>query len=141
TEPKSAETRFYQRELKLPVPTQDHELLLKLLQLDLAAHSPDAPVKKISIRAEPAKLRPTQEGLFMPLAPEAGKLEIAIARLRTVVGESDKQGRSRVGSPKVLDSNAPEHYDLFPFRPPGQRRLRESDQKTSVAFCQFRPPL
>src|SRR5580765_6273318 len=42
---------LYQRTVKLPVPTQDGKVLLKLAQLDLAAHPPHAPVKKIKIVA------------------------------------------------------------------------------------------
>src|SRR5262249_40046999 len=44
---------LHQRTLKLPVPTQDAKVLLKLLQLDLAAHPPQAPVKKIRMEAFP----------------------------------------------------------------------------------------
>src|SRR6185369_5841609 len=71
----------YQRTVKLPVPTQDGKVLLKLAQLDLAAHPPQAPVKKIKIAAIPARIRFTQTGLFQPLAPEPAKLEITMARL------------------------------------------------------------
>ena len=66
-------------------------MLLKLAQLDLAAHPPHAPVKKIKIEAIPARIRFTQAGLFQPLAPEPAKLEITMARIRAVVGETDSQ--------------------------------------------------
>jgi protein ImuB len=78
-------TALHRCTVKLPVPTQDAKVLLKLMQLDLAAHSPQAPVKKIKIEAVPARIRPTQAGLFQPLAPEPAKLEITLARLRGVV--------------------------------------------------------
>lgn len=64
------------RTIKLPVPTQDAKILLKLAQLDLAAHPPHAPVKKIKIEAVPARIRFAQAGLFQPLAPEPAKLEL-----------------------------------------------------------------
>jgi protein ImuB len=84
---KTAERSSYQTKLKLPVPTQDASVVLKLLQLDLAAHPPSAAVKKITVEALPARVRTTQTGLFQPLAPEPAKLEITLARLRAVVGE------------------------------------------------------
>src|SRR6185437_12196065 len=45
--------RSHHRSLRFPVPIEDSRNLLKLLQLDLAAHTPGAPVKKITITAEP----------------------------------------------------------------------------------------
>jgi protein ImuB len=104
----------FQRTIKLPVPSQDARALLKLLQLDLNAHPPEAPVKKISLEALPARLRCVQAGLFQPLAPEPAKLEITLARLRSVVGTEDSIGRSRVGFPSVLDSHRPDSFAVLP---------------------------
>ena len=121
----------YHRTVKLPVPTQDAKVLLKLIQLDLAAHPPHAPVKKISIEAIPARIRFMQAGLFQPLAPEPASLEISMARLRAVVGESDSQNRQRVGFPTLLDSHRPDHFQVVPpaakhniCRPSGRLALR-----------------
>ena len=105
----------YQRELKLPIPTCDSKVLLKLLQLDLAAHPPQAPVKRIRVRALPACPRPVQGGLFQALAPEPAKLEVTVARLRSVVGEKDLQDRGRVGFPAIVDSHRPDHFQVLPF--------------------------
>src|SRR5215471_11295552 len=104
---------LHQRVLKLPVPTQDAKVLLKLLQLDLAAHPPQAPVKKIIVEAFPARVRLAQAGLFQPLAPEAHKLEITLARLRAAVGEKDEQARQRVGFPMVMDSHRPGSFQVL----------------------------
>ena len=105
----------HQRAVKLPVPTQDAKVLLKLIQLDLAAHPPHAPVKKIRIEAIPARIRYAQAGLFQPLSPEPAKLEIAMARLRAVAGEADSEGRQRVGFPALLDSHRPDHFHVVPL--------------------------
>ncbi len=129
----------YGRSLKLPLPTQDLMLLLKLLQLDLAAHPPEGPVKKITLTAEPALMRSMQAGLFQPLAPEAGKLEIALARLRAVVGEEDELGRSRVGAPAIVDSNFPDSFELLPFRSNIASDVRECLPSPRLALRLFRP--
>ena len=105
---------LHQRALKLPVPTQEAKVLLKLLQLDLAAHPPPAPVKKIMVEVFPARLRLTQAGLFQPLAPEPAQLEITLARLRTAVGEKDATERARVGFPLVTDSHRPDSFQVLP---------------------------
>jgi protein ImuB len=126
-----------QRAIKLPVPTQDAKVLLKLAQLDLAAHPPHAPVKKIRIEATPARIRFTQAGLFQPLAPDPASLEISMARLRAVVGETDLQGRQRVGFPDLLDSHRPDHFQVVP---PATKHTN-SQPTPRLALRRFRPAI
>ncbi len=82
----------FHRTLTLPLPMLDPKLFLKLLQLDLNAHPPGAPILKIHLAAEPARPRSAQAGLFLPPSPEPEKLELTLARIAALVGES------RVGS-------------------------------------------
>jgi len=128
----------YQRTVKLPVPTQDSKVLLKLAQLDLAAHPPHAPVKKIKIQAIPARIRFTQTGLFQPLAPEPAKLEITMARLRAVVGEADAQNRNLVGFPALLDSHHPDHFQVVPA---SAKQDNSAEPSTRLALRRFRPAI
>ena len=95
--PDHSDGNFYARTLRLPVAMRDPKVFLKLLQLDLAAHPPGAPVCKLWITAEPARPRSAQRGLFLPITPEAEKLEITLARITGVVGER------RAGIAKLLD--------------------------------------
>jgi protein ImuB len=129
-----------QRTLKLPVPTQDAKVLLRLLQLDLGAHPPEAPVKKIAVEAFPARLRPVQAGLFQPLAPEPAKLEITLARLRAVVGAEDSQGRGRVGFSRTLDTHRPDSFEVLPagFAAGPKSEIQNTNQ---LALRLFRPVL
>jgi len=108
--PKSDGPMIHQRALKLPVPVQDALVFLKLLQLDLAAHPPTAPVKKISIRAFPARIRVNQGGLFQRSVAEAADLEVTLGQLRAVVG--DEEGRHRVGFPVIRNPHKPDSFDL-----------------------------
>jgi protein ImuB len=134
----------YQRVLKLPVPTQDAKIILKLLELDLAGKPPHAPVKKVSVEAFPARVKFGQTGLFQPVAPEPAKLEVTLARLRTVVGDKDEQGRALVGFPMILDSNRPDSFDVAPTMPPSKtKKLRPAENKSIVprhAMRVLRPP-
>ncbi len=100
----------FARTVKLPVPMQDARVLLKLLQLDLAAHPPGAPVAKLALRAEPVKPRATQDGFFVPVAPEPEKLELLLARAAAIVGEEN------IGAAEVLDSHRPDAHRLKTFR-------------------------
>ena len=132
----------FERTLKFPVPIKDTKVLLKLLQLDLAAHSPGAPVKAVTLEAVPAKPRYTQAGLFVPHAPEPEKLEVTLARLRSIVGETDEKGRSRVGASQVCDSHKPDDFRVVAFTAElGNSSQSNLPVNTEVALSRFRPPL
>ena len=149
----SSPATLHQRTLKLPVPTQDSKVLLKLLQLDLAANPPAAPVKKVSVEVFPARVRTTQTGLFQPLAPEPAQLEITLARLRAVVGEKDDHDRARVGFPVNTDSHRPDSFqvlsraeesrDLKAGRKArgNQREILECLPAPQLVLRRFRPPV
>lgn len=132
---------LHERTLKIPVPTQDTKVLLKLFQLDLEAHPPQAPVRKIKVQAFPAHVRVGQTGLFQPHAPEPAKLEITMARLRTIVGDKDEEGRNLVGFPKVLDSNKPDSFQVMASSPPSTKVTAPPSPVTRLALRRFRPPI
>jgi protein ImuB len=120
---------------------QDAKVLLKLLQLDLAAHNPSAPVKTVTIEAKPAKTRHAQAGLFAPVAPEPERLEVTLARLRGIVGEHDEHGRSRIGSPDVLNTHRPDAFRVGVFDTQQTNLSAEERDGQTVALRIFRPPL
>ena len=131
----------FTRILHLPVPMLDAKVFLKLLQLDLRSHPPGAPVKKITLSAEPARMRAAQGGLFQPPAPEPEKLELTMARICGIVGEG------RIGAVELLDSHRPEAFRLRHFTPtiPGGKKPKEKSdsvaQSPVTALRIFRPPL
>ncbi|HTU40913.1 MAG TPA: DNA polymerase Y family protein [Candidatus Aquilonibacter sp.] len=131
-----------QRTLRLPLPMLDSKLFLKLLQLDLNAHPPGAPIIKIHLAAEPARPRSAQGGLFLPPAPEPEKLELTLARIASIVGES------RVGSVELLDTHRAEGFRMRRFVPgatpsgPKQKHSDADENNYAVAALRiFRPPL
>jgi protein ImuB len=105
--------QVFERILRLPVPLLDPKIFLKLLQLDLNAHPPGAPIVKIHLLAEPARPRATQSGLFLPPSPEPEKLELTLARIAGIVGEN------KVGSLRLLDTHRPEGFLMQRFAPNG----------------------
>src|SRR5271169_2011026 len=102
------QTKFA-RTLRLPQPMLDAKIFLKLLQLDLNANPPGAPIVKIHLAAEPAKLRSAQGGLFLPPTPEPEKLELTLARIAAMVGEQ------KVGALELLDTHHPEGFRMQRF--------------------------
>jgi nucleotidyltransferase/DNA polymerase involved in DNA repair len=105
----SPNTNLHARTLRLPVAMRDPKIFLKLLQLDLSAHPPGAPVCKLWVSAEPARPRSAQRGLFLPVTPEAERLEITLARITGVVGER------RAGIAKLLDTHRPGAFQMERF--------------------------
>src|SRR5579871_6747857 len=130
------------RTLRLPLPMLDAKVFLKLLQLDLNAHPPGAPIVKIHLAAQPARPRSAQGGLFLPPSPEPEKLELTLARIAGIVGEH------RVGALEMLDTHHPEGFRMRRFvaevaRRVPQKRNPDAEEASSVvtAMRRFRPPL
>ena len=132
-------SKLFSRTLHLPVPMLDTRIFLKLLQLDLRAHPPQAPVKKVTLAAEPVLPRRAQAGLFVPLEPEPERLELTLARLSGVAGEG------RVGAAEVLDSHRPDAFRMARFSPALLQGKTASTpgsaNNTIMALRRFRPPL
>ncbi len=129
---------IFRRTLRLPVPMLDPKLFLKLLQLDLRAHPPAAPVKKVTLAAEPVRPRFAQGGLFLPAAPEPERLELTLARIAGAVGEGN------VGSAELLDTHRPDAFRMVKFlvaKPSDTQRLQPLGGKRVLALRVFRPPL
>jgi protein ImuB len=104
-------TQKFARTLRLPTPMLDAKVFLKLLQLDLQAHPPGAPIVKIHLSAAPARPRALQSGLFQPVFPEPEKLELTLARIAGIVGEG------RVGSVELLDTHREGAFAVRHFAP------------------------
>src|SRR5579862_1167200 len=125
----------HETRLRLPVPMRDWKAFLKLLQLDLNERPPQAPVVHIWLLTEPLKPRVTQNGLFIPLAPEPEKLELTLARIGGVVGKQN------VGSPELLDTHRPDAFRMRPFSAVQTRAQTQTPQQsTRLAFRVYRPP-
>jgi protein ImuB len=129
--------REHRRTVRPTLPERDRLTLLKLIQLDLEMHPPEAAVIALRIEAHPARPQTAQQGLFAAQAPEAGRLEILLARLRKLVGEE------RVGSPELLDSHSPEAFRVTNFEiehalSPDSVNTRQ--QSPASAIRMVRPP-
>jgi protein ImuB len=120
---------LFERTLRLPVSMRDPKIFLKLLQLELAAHPPGAPVVKVWIKAEPSPPRTAQRGLFLPVTPEAEKLEITLARISAIVGER------RAGIARLLDTYRPQSFQLDRFVAPAG----EVGQASSLTMSDHAP--
>ncbi|HUL16352.1 MAG TPA: DNA polymerase Y family protein [Terriglobales bacterium] len=137
----SRQSTQFTRKLSLPLPMLDVKVFLKLLQLDLNAHPPGAPIMKIHLAAEPARPRSTQGGLFLPPAPEPEKLELTLARIAGIVGEQ------KVGAVELLDTHHPEGFRMRRFVAEVARKIPQKKthdaveaQSAVTALRRLRPP-
>ena len=128
------------RLLQLPFPTHDAKALSKLVQLDLEAHPPAAPIQALTIAVTPVDPRNVQNGLYTPPAPEPEKLELTLSKIRAMVGPH------KAGSPELLNTFKPDAWRMRQT-PPGPKQSLVFVEETSttigvrLAFRYFRPPL
>lgn len=97
------------------LPTNDRQLWIKLLHLDLEAHPPQAAIVAVALQAEPGSTSKVQLGLFTPQMPEPSRLDVTLARIRAIVGEQN------VGCAVLRDTHEADGFRVEPFRlPSGQ---------------------
>jgi protein ImuB len=102
-------TKSYERDLSLPIPIRNSKTLLNLLRLHLQSDPPCSPILKIILSADAARPRVAQGGLFLPSSPDAEKLELTIARIANVVGDSN------IGAPDLMDTHRPGEFRMRRF--------------------------
>ncbi|MBV9885270.1 MAG: DNA polymerase Y family protein [Acidobacteria bacterium] len=101
---KKTASKEFAKVLTLPMAMRDAKALLKLLRLSLQSDPPKSPIQKIRMTAEAAAPRVAQSGLFVPRGPDPEKLELTVARLMKLVGESN------VGVAELIDTHRAENF-------------------------------
>jgi protein ImuB len=124
----------HERTVRPALPTNDKQLWIKLIHLDLEAHPPQAAILAVGLRAEPGSTGKVQLGLFSPQLPEAGRLDITLARLAALVGEGN------VGSPALPDQHLPGSFRVEPFALPSGDPSIGASAISRVSLRQLRPP-
>lgn len=124
------------RGLHLPVPMRQSKAILKLLQLDLEAHSPLAAIVAVRLTLKPVPPRQVQGGIFLPPTPAPDKLEVTLTRIRALVGEKN------VGVPELLNTHRPAPFQLTLRQPETNLRAKEFPPiHPRIAFRYFSPAL
>lgn len=100
----------YSRTVRPALPGNDPQLWMKLVQLDLDTHPPQAAILALTLAAEVGSRSKVQLGLFSPQAPETDRLDVTLARLRSIVGDDC------VGMPVLKNTNHPDSFEVAPFR-------------------------
>jgi protein ImuB len=127
--------RVHERVIRPALPTADRKFLLKLLQLDIAAHPPPAAVVSLTMTAQAGHSSTVQLGLFAPQTPEPSRLDVTIARLKAIAGED------RVGSPLLEDIHRPGAFRMEGFAIESSESIANDTIHPRMALRRMRPPV
>lgn len=104
-----AHKQVYQRSFKIPQPTNEIDLLFRMLQTHLENFKSEHPVVAVSLEAQPIKPEQQQFGLFETALRDPHQLYETLARLTGLLGSD------RVGTPVVEETYRPDAFHLEPF--------------------------
>jgi protein ImuB len=122
----------HERAIRPALPSTDRKFLLKLLQLEIAAHPPQAAVTALALACEAGQSSQVQLGLFAPQMPEPSRLDVTLARLKAIVGED------RVGSPVLEDTHRANSFRMESFTVGGKAHGPGTDHPR-IALRRLRP--
>ncbi|MGC2638802.1 MAG: DNA polymerase Y family protein [Acidobacteriaceae bacterium] len=122
------------RTVRPALPSNERRLWLRLLHLDLQAHPPSAPILGLTVNAEPGSTSKVQLGLFTPQLPEPSRLDVTLARIRSLVGDE------HAGRAVLEDAHRPEAFRVAPFVVPQASAIRAPRGRSRSAVRRLRPP-
>jgi protein ImuB len=99
----------YERCFKIPQPTNDVELLFRMLHGHLENFTSEHPIVAVSLQAEPVRAAQQQFGLFETALRDPNQLGETLARLTGLLGPE------RVGTPFLEETHRPDSFRMEPF--------------------------
>jgi protein ImuB len=133
----------YERCFKIPQPTNDVDLLFRMLQTHLENFKSEHPIIAVSLHAHPIKPNSQQFGLFKTTLRNPNQLSETLARLTALLGIN------RVGTPVLDETHRPDTFHIEPFRwqaveaavLSGEPSDALTTAHTTVALRRFRPAI
>lgn len=101
--------RTYERIFKIPQPTNDVDLLFRMLQTHLENFKSEHPIVAVALSAEPSRPTSQQFGLFETALRNPQQLYETLARLAALVGND------RVGTPILEETHRPDAFRMERF--------------------------
>src|SRR6266480_5856584 len=135
-EPGVAGKQSYERVFKIPQPTNDVDLLFRMLQTHLENFRSEHPIVAVALSAEPIKPAGEQFGLFETTLRNPSQLSETLVRLSALLGAE------RVGTPVLEETHRPDAFRLEPFdwSRNDECRMTNDEKNHRVALRRFRPP-
>jgi protein ImuB len=104
-----ADKKSYERCFKIPQPTNDVDLLFRMLHTHLENFKSEQPIIAVSLEARPIKPARQQFGLFQTALRDPNQLYETLARLTALLGTD------RVGTPVLEETYRPDAFRMEPF--------------------------
>src|SRR5438105_10657353 len=144
----------YEYQFKIPEPTNNGEVLFRMLHTHLENFKSDFPIIAVALKAEAAKPTYQQFNLFEKALRDPARLSETLARLTGLLGAD------RIGTPVLEETHRPDAFRIEPFvwklnadefsnrhasarapLPEGEGRVRVATCSASsrVALRRFRP--
>ncbi|HEY4758287.1 MAG TPA: hypothetical protein VIH43_06990, partial [Chthoniobacterales bacterium] len=101
--------QIYERVFKIPQPTNDVDLLFRMLQTHLENFRSEHPIVAVALSVEPSKPAQEQFGLFETTLRNPHQLSETLARLTALVGGD------RIGTPVLEETHRPDAFRMKPF--------------------------
>jgi protein ImuB len=101
--------KIYERVFKIPQPTNDVDLLFRMLQTHLENFRSEHPIVAVALSAEPIKSADEQFGLFETALRNPHQLLETLARLTALLGGD------RIGTPVLEETHRPDAFRMQPF--------------------------
>src|SRR5881409_1965289 len=99
----------YERVFKIPQPTNDVDLLFRMLQTHLENFKSEHPIVAVALSAQPIRSASQQFGLFETALRNPQQLYETLARLSALLGND------RVGTPIKEETHRPDAFRMEPF--------------------------
>jgi protein ImuB len=128
--------RTYERVFKIPQPTNDVDLLFRMLHTHLENFKSEHPIVAVALSAEPIRPVSQQFGLFETALRNPQQLYETLARLSALVGND------RVGTPVLEETHRPDVFrmEAFAWGQNDEIRVTNDERKSKSALRRFRPP-
>jgi impB/mucB/samB family protein len=130
-EPAVAGKLSYERVFKIPQPTNDVDLLFRMLQTHLENFRSEHPIVAVALSAEPIKPAREQFGLFETTLRSPHQLSETLARLTALLGAD------RIGTPVLEETHRPDAFRMQPFCSTGFQPVGQ----VGVPACEISPAL
>src|SRR6266436_3076162 len=105
----AANKQRYERCFKIPQPTNDVDLLFRMLHTHLENFKSEYPITAVSLDAQPIKAASRQFGLFETTLRNPNQLLETLTRLTALLGAD------RVGTPVLEETHRPDAFRIEPF--------------------------
>ncbi|PYK11289.1 MAG: hypothetical protein DME61_01025, partial [Verrucomicrobia bacterium] len=104
-----ANKQVYERVFKIPQPTNDVDLLFRMLQTYLENFKSEYPIVAVALSAQPIKPAREQFGLFETTLRNPHQLSETLARLSALLGAD------QVGTPMLEETHRPDAFRMESF--------------------------